>query len=203
MIELDGFGGFVQLYLLAFFFGAFGGLVGELLKGNKGRFKTPRWTLSKKKTEEVDETSLSDRQKKKAKKKAEKRRRLFRDLGGWASVLVGAAAAMAVWWILPPKETLVPNQATAYSYSAIAVVSLSIIVGSAGSAFLAAFQAKALAAVQVQEIKAQAARGVDEVAAVADGTDAKAKAEQKAIEVKKRLQDIGDSGIGNPDEDQF
>ncbi|MDT7790423.1 MAG: hypothetical protein QOF58_8842 [Pseudonocardiales bacterium] len=180
MIELDDACSYFVFYAMAAGFGAVGGLVGELLKGDKGRFESAR----------------------KIKNKAGSKT-LSLKFGGWASIIVGAAAAMAVWWILPPKETIEAGKATTYSYTVFAVISLSIIVGSAGSAFLAAFQAKALAAIQVEEIKTQAANGVDEVAATAASNAPKEDVLKKADEVKSKLRSLGDSGIGNPDADDF
>ncbi|WP_394621894.1 hypothetical protein JNUCC0626_23355 [Lentzea sp. JNUCC 0626] len=184
MVKLAEFSDYVVFYGIAALFGIFGGLIGELLKGEKGRFKASHWVKNK------------------AKSKI-----LFADFGGWASLLVGGAAAMAVWWLLPPKETAVPGQDPTYSYSVFALVSLSIVVGSAGSAFLAAFQAKALATVQEVKVKAEATsrarKSLEEVAATAESGASKEDVRKKAEEEKKKWQDFRDSGIGDPDEEDL
>ncbi len=129
MIELTDGGDYVVLFALAAAFGALGGLVFDLLQtragGNTGAIEMP--------------TGLSKR---------------YRDWGVFASIIVGAVAAMAAIWFFPPAETTTVSNGvteTIKQYDYGELIPLALIIGSAGSSFLSAFQARALALVKQQE----------------------------------------------------
>lgn len=115
-------------------FGGFGGLVYDLLQirsGNSGMLET-----------------LGRREK----------NRYF-DLGTIASILIGAAAAIAVLYILPPTITIEEGGNATTQYDLVAVIALSVIVGSAGPSFLEMAQQRIKAAVSAQEAQAKEMQG--------------------------------------------
>lgn len=186
IIKVASAGTVLWLYLIAGGFGLLGGLGGELLKEEKGRFEVPRIVRSRVK-----------RLKKGAEKQKDKHR--FWDLGGVATMVVGAIAAMAAIWVFPPEETVTVitngSPVSTAHYNLGTVISLSLIIGSAGAAFMATFQARALAAAT----KNTADEGLDNVAAKIK--DPGATTDQRLAEVdkvKKAIRSIGTSGIGNP-----
>jgi hypothetical protein len=78
------------------------------------------------------------------------------DLGLFASMLIGATAAVAFCFFNPPQElTTLTNgtSTTTRQYDALHLVALSLIVGSAGSSFFAAMQDKVRAALNAQSLE--------------------------------------------------
>ncbi|MFB2556772.1 hypothetical protein [Herbiconiux liangxiaofengii] len=136
MIHLTDNGGTYALLLgLAAMFGAFGGLVYELLltvNRRTGSIELP--------------TALGKR---------------HIDLGVFASVIVGAVAAVAALWVFPPDMKITVDAAgksiTSTTYDVIKLAGLSLIVGSAGGTFLAALQSRALLLVTTQKAKTTSA----------------------------------------------
>jgi hypothetical protein len=115
-------------------FGGFGGLVYDLLQargGNTGMLEF-----------------LGRRE----------RNRYF-DLGWIASILVGAAAAIAVLYIFPPTITIEEGKNATTQYDLVALIALSVIVGSAGPSILEMAQQRVKAAVNAREAQTKTSEG--------------------------------------------
>ena len=84
----------------------------------------------------------------------EKPRKLanFLDLGVWANVIVGAVAAMASLLFLQP-DTAVVNLVEVEGYTVRALIGLSLIIGSAGGAVIAALQQNVVAALKAAQVQ--------------------------------------------------
>jgi len=132
MITLSSPHDYVHLFLWAALFGAVGGLAFELLQvrsGDTGSIELP-WTRGAR----------------------------YFDLGFLASLIVGAIAAIAVSYFFTPevlvKETV--NNATVVTtkWQIVKVISLSIIVGSAGGAFLDAMRKRVMSQLVGQQLAA-------------------------------------------------
>jgi hypothetical protein len=102
----------------------------------------------------------------------------FFDIGFPASLIVGAIAAVAVLYFFPPvveKITAGANGApptTTNEYDLVKLVALSLIVGSAGPAFLATAQSRLMSALNAQKADTAVETGktqVDQVAGAATG----------------------------------
>ncbi|WP_143446569.1 hypothetical protein [Kibdelosporangium aridum] len=162
------------MYIVVFVLGAFGGLIFELNRDGLGQLERPR--------------SLQRRH----------------DTGWVANVLIGAAAAMAALYLFPPKETVVTNGGVTTStlqYHVVAVIGLSIIIGSAGGAFLAAFQARALALLKAQEAEATknvATGAVNELAKGITDNLPKNQLQSMAKAANQAIRNVGSNGNGNP-----
>jgi hypothetical protein len=74
------------------------------------------------------------------------------ELGLWASVILGAAAAIAVLYFLPP--TVVSDGET--QYDVVKGVALALLAGSAGRTVLTSAQARLLASLKDQQVRAAA-----------------------------------------------
>jgi hypothetical protein len=74
------------------------------------------------------------------------------ELGLWASVILGAAAAIAVLYFLPP--TVVSNGET--QYDVVKGIALALLAGSAGRTVLTSAQARLLASLKDQQARAAA-----------------------------------------------
>jgi hypothetical protein len=128
MIELDSTWNTIVMLMVAFGVGAIGGLVAELLESRgklqiKGALELPKRVSSR-----------------------------YFDLGFPANILVGAVAAVAILYFFPPSQQIVTENpggepTTTVEYDLTKLVALALIVGSAGSRFLAALQARTIAAV--------------------------------------------------------
>ncbi len=133
-MELVVINDYWTLIAIAAGFGAIGGLVFELLlpvRGQIGRIEIPSFVKSNKK-------------------------RRWIDLGVFASVIVGAVAAVAVLYFFPPQIALPDDASNAEAaktgYDLIKTIALSLIAGSAGGSFISAMQARVL--VQVKDAEA-------------------------------------------------
>jgi len=154
MIQLEDGADFALLFTLAAIFGAIGGFVYDLLQtrsgGDTGAIELP--------------TALSSR---------------YHDWGVFASVIVGAVAAVAAIWLFPPLERVTTSAegitSTVKEYGYDRLIPLSLIIGSAGSSFLTAFQAKALALVKKAEADQTRAVAEAELNAVVEEARSKGK----------------------------
>jgi predicted outer membrane lipoprotein len=153
MITLEGARDYVWLFLIAGAFGAIGGLAYELLQvrvRHTGTLEAP--------------AKLRDR---------------FYDLGFIASMLLGAIAAVAISYFFTPevlvKTTEKGAEVIRTKWQVVKVVPLSIIVGSAGGAFLGAMQARVLAEVNKREAIATKAASKTAVTQLAEASKAAAK----------------------------
>jgi hypothetical protein len=189
MVVLDGAWDYLMLFGLATLLGGVGGLAYELTIGGHGRIEIPH---------RVEDG-------------------LFHDLGVWANVLLGAIVAPAALWVYAPEErTEVPATGAPFTvteWNLVKVFGVSIIIGSAASAVLAAMQERALALVKVKEaaVETEKAEQTQKVAggqlkALQENIDSGATPEQLAAQVESArvaLRSIADSGPGNPDEEDF
>jgi hypothetical protein len=109
----------------------------------------------------------------------------FVDIGFPASLILGAIAAVAILYFFPPVvEKIVAGEnnappKTTHEYDVIKLVALSLIVGSAGPAFLATAQSRVLSAINAQRADTAVQTGktqVDQVAESAKGSRARRRA---------------------------
>lgn len=179
MVELKETIDYLWLFLLAAGLGAIGGLAFELMQTRLG------------------ETGLLE---------FPSRRGAFRDLGFWASVLIGAIAAVASLWVFPPEVHTTVTQGgrsttTTTEYDLIKVVGLSLIVGSAGSSFLSALQARALAKVKAQEAEITRRVANEQISLLEEHIEAGTPTEQLGMQLeaaRTALEATRTSGPGNP-----
>ena len=134
----------------------------------------------------------------------------YRDWGVWANIVIGAIAALAALWIFPPEIKTTVNAAgksvTTTEYDVIKVVGLSLIVGSAGSSFLSAMQARALALVKDQEAKQTGKVAQEQLNAVKKSVETgapQAEVVAKLDSASTAVKSVADSGSGNPTPEQF
>ena len=128
-MDLVTTGDTITLFVIAAIAGAVGGVVADLLlvhNRQSGMIELPHRTTN------------------------------YVDLGTIASVLVGAVAAMIGIYIFPPATiTTVTNgvSSTVVHYDLYRLIPLSLLIGSAGSAFLAAAQSRVTAAAAQQQLQ--------------------------------------------------
>jgi hypothetical protein len=181
VVELKDVQDYVLLFALAALLGGLGGFAYELTIGGRGRIELPR----------------------------RMQRGRYHDLGVLANIILGAIVAPAALWIFPPEErtTVIGGQPTTVTeWNIVKVVGLSLIIGSAASTFLTAMQARALALVKTQEAQQTQAVARKQLDAVGKDVEAGAPREQVAARVesaKAAVKAVGDSGIGNPREEDF
>jgi hypothetical protein len=180
MVELSGFWDYFDLFVLAAVLGAFGGLAYELMQTRRGQTGQV----------EVPHAVPGGR---------------YRDWGLWANVIIGAIAALAALWVFPPAiRTSVDAAGKAVSkteYDVIKVVGLSLIIGSAGSSFLSAMQARALALVKDQEAKQTGKVAEEQIEAVKSSVESGAPQAEVAARLDSAMtavRSVRDSGPGNP-----
>jgi hypothetical protein len=181
VVELHGTWDYVGLFALAAVLGAIGGVAYELLLARRGQ------------------TGMIERP-----HPAQKAR--YYDLGVFANVIVGAIAALAALWVFPPEvKTTITDAGKTVStteYDIIKVVGLSLIIGSAGSSFLSAMQARALALVKTQEARTTrevANAQLDQVAASVEADAPKAEVTTQVRTAKAAMESVAASAAGNPD----
>lgn len=121
----------ITLFVIAAVGGALGGLVSDLLlvrSQQSGTIEFPRHL-----------------------------RGAFYDLGTLGSLLIGAVAAMVAVYIFPPETvTTLAADGTSTSvtrYELFKLIPLALLIGSVGSAFLAAAQTRVLAAAKQQQLE--------------------------------------------------
>jgi hypothetical protein len=154
LVTVDSVLDYLGLFGLAAALGGIGGVAYELMRAHRG---------------ETGFTALPRR--------ATEGKRQLENWGVFANIFIGAVAAVAALWIFPPTTTVTAAAAggagiTKTSYDVVKVVGLSLIIGSAGSSFLSAMQARALALVKQQEAtttRAVASAQIDAIAAHASG----------------------------------
>jgi hypothetical protein len=134
MVNLQSSHDYVVLFILAATFGALGGLAYELLLARGQEAGGVEWPGRR--------TAVPH----------------FLDLGFLASMFLGAVAAVAVSYFFTPetqvKVTEGGKELIKTQWQIVKVVPLSLIVGSAGGAFLSAMQARVLAQLKEQEAEA-------------------------------------------------
>jgi len=203
VVDLESVRDYVWLFVVAASFGAVGGFAYELLltRGEKtGAPETGGLELP------GHRTAVSN----------------FWDLGFVGSMFLGAVAAVAVSYFFTPetqvKVTEGGTEVIKTQWQIVKVVPLSLIVGSAGGAFLTAMQARVLARLKEQEAEAtkkaaqavieQSAAGTKQVTAMAATAVAEkiqAKAEQVVQQAAQGTppelaEQIGDLADGAPRE---
>jgi hypothetical protein len=149
LVTLDSVTDYVWLFVVAGCFGALGGFAYELLQV-RGSQQTGTVELAGWRGEN----------------------RSFYDLGLFASLALGAIAAIAISYFFTPevlvKSGAAPNEVITTKWQIVKVVPLSIIVGSAGGAFLTAMQARVLAQLNAQKAATTAAVSKTAVAQIAE-----------------------------------
>lgn len=153
MIELTNDSDYVYMVLIAAAVGAIGGLGAELLlqrADNTGTVEIPRRLKGTR----------------------------FVDLGFPASLILGAIAAVAILYFFPPVtekiiagSTGAPPQTT-QEYDLVKLVALSLIVGSAGPAFLSTAQSRVRSALNAQRAGTAVETGMTQINQVAESAKA-------------------------------
>ncbi len=148
MITLSSAHDYVVLFGIAALFGALGGIAYELLQTRSNETGT------------IEIPSL--------------RSRHYFDLGFISSMILGAVAAIAISYFFTPemqvKDTVAGAAVIRTKWQIAKVVPLSLIVGSAGGAFLEAMRGRVLGQLNAQRVASTAAAGkaaADSVASVA------------------------------------
>jgi|SRR3954470_481408 hypothetical protein len=147
MIELNQTADYIYMILVAAGLGAIGGLGAELLL---------------KRGEDTGTLEIPGRL---------KGTRFF-DIGFPASLIIGAIAAVAILYFFPPvveKITAGVGGAapkTTHEYDVVKLVALSLIVGSAGPAFLATAQSRLMSALNAQKADTAVESGKVQIAQV-------------------------------------
>lgn len=126
--DLDDLRDFVELVAIAVVLGAIAGLVGELIigrgKGQElGRFELPKRTAR------------------------------WLDFGSFASIPVGALAAVLTTLVALPTHEVVVNDVSTTDYDLVRVVILALAAGLSGGAVLAKFQEGLTAALTAERLK--------------------------------------------------
>lgn len=111
-----------------------------------------------------------------------------------SSVFLGGVAAVAILYFFPPQENIpAPGGAggTVAVYNLTKLVALALIVGSAGTAFLLAMQARGLAALKAERTDATQATASEMIKGLGDQASALAKAGVKEASpmIQKALED--------------
>lgn len=146
MLTLETSGDYLLMVLIAAVGGLVGGLAAELLlsrDGQTGAFELPG-----------------------------RRTGLF-DLGGFATLVVGAVAGVAILLVLPATATVVTTEAdgsttTAASFDLVRLVATTLVAGSAGGSVLTALQSRVTAAINEARVEFVRATGEEQVDRVRD-----------------------------------
>ncbi len=146
MLTLETTGDYLLMVLIAAVGGLVGGLAAELLlsrDGQTGAFELPG-----------------------------RRTGLF-DLGGFATLVVGAVAGVAILLVLPATATVVTTAAdgsttTAASFDLVRLVATTLVAGSAGGSVLTALQSRVTAAINEARVEFVRATGEEQVDRVRD-----------------------------------
>lgn len=158
MITLGTTSDYVLVFFLAAVSGLLGGLAAELLlnrNGETGAFELP------------------------ARKGA-----LF-DLGGFASLIVGAVVGVAILVVFAPETTVTRSadgsSVTVRAYEFVRLVATSLVAGSAGGSVLTALQAGVTAAVNETRVQFAITAGQDQIEKVAELAKIQATAALNAV----------------------
>lgn len=146
MLTLETTGDYLLMVTVAAAGGLVGGLAAELLlsrDGQTGAFELPG-----------------------------RRTGLF-DLGGFATLVVGAVAGVAILLVLPATATVVTTGAdgtttTAASFDLVRLVATTLVAGSAGGSVLTALQSRVTAAINEARVEFVRATGQEQVERVRD-----------------------------------
>ncbi len=146
MLTLETTGDYLLMVVIAAAGGLVGGLAAELLlsrDGQTGAFELPG-----------------------------RRTGLF-DLGGFATLVVGAVAGVAILLVLPATATVVTTGAdgsttTAASFDLVRLVATTLVAGSAGGSVLTALQSRVTAAINEARVEFVRATGEEQVDRVRD-----------------------------------
>jgi hypothetical protein len=201
VVDLESVQDYVWLFVVAAAFGAVGGLAYELLltRGQEvGGLERP------------------------GKREGVKH---YYDLGFFGSMFLGAVAAVAVSYFFTPEVLVTAEEEEAEviktQWQIVKVVPLSLIVGSAGGAFLSAMQARVLARLKEQEVEANkrtalavneqlatANKQVATMVATATAEKLQTKAEQAVQEAaqstpREVAEQVGDLAAGAPYETEL
>jgi hypothetical protein len=140
MLTLTTTGDHLLLVVIAAASGLVGGLAAELLlsrDGETGGFELPG------------------------------RKRGLLDLGGFASLIVGAVAGVAILLVLPASTQVVSTDGeattTSTGYEVLRLVATSLVAGSAGGSVLTALQARVTSAINAARVEFVRATGEEEV----------------------------------------
>jgi len=151
VITLATTGDYLVVFAIAAIAGLVGGLASELLlnhNGETGEFELPS------------------------------RKGGFFDLGGFATLLVGAVVGVAILIVFPPQTTILANSGggttITQSYDTVRLVATSLVAGSAGGSVLTALQARVVAAVNESKIQFAVAAGQQQVDQLAQNIKAQA-----------------------------
>lgn len=153
MIDLNSTTDYVYMLLIAAGIGAIGGLGAELLlkrADNTGTLLLPS---------KLSGTHLVE-------------------VGFPASLMIGAIAAVAILYFFPPVVTTVTAgrnggaPTTTLQYDVVKLAALSLIVGSAGPAFLSSAQARLASALDAQKVDAAVETGKNQLAQIAESAKA-------------------------------
>ena len=95
------------------------------------------------------------------------------DFGGFASLVVGAVAGVAILLVLPANQTVVTTTAegtttSTASFDLLRLVATTLVAGSAGGSVLTALQARVTAAINAARVEFVRATGQEEVDRVRD-----------------------------------
>ena len=170
MVPLASTADYVTMLLIAGLFGSVGGFAFELLQVRQASAAVATATVGAAAGTATGAIQLPHR--------LVGKERLY-DLGFFASLVIGAVAAVAVLYFFPPQVSISVNAAdgtakTTTEYDVIKLVALALIVGSAGPSFLTQMQSKIQAALsekraettvdvsrqQIQELKESAKEDV-------------------------------------------
>jgi hypothetical protein len=146
MIILETTGDYLLTVLIAAVAGLIGGLAAELLlsrDGMTGAFELPG------------------------------RAKGLLDLGGFASLVVGMVAGVAILLVLPPNATVISTaddgtSISTLSYDLLRLIATALVAGSAGGSVLTALQSRVTAAINAARVEFVRATGEDEVDRVRD-----------------------------------
>jgi len=141
MLTLATTGDYVLMVLIAAGSGLIGGLAAELLlsrDGRTGAFELPDWSGG------------------------------LLDFGGFATLIVGAVAGVAILLVLPANTTVVTTTSdgtstSAASFDLLRLVATTLVAGSAGGSVLTALQARVTAAINEARVEFVRATGEAEV----------------------------------------
>jgi hypothetical protein len=178
MLTLDTIGDYALMVVIAAVAGMAGGLAAELLlsrDGQTGAFELPR------------------------------RKTGMLDLGGFASLLVGAVAGVAILLVLPASMTVVTTAAdgtttSTPTFDLLRLIATTLVAGSAGSSVLTALQARVTSAINAARVEFVRATGEDEVDRVRDMAVRQLDAVSRAMAAAKPAAPPGarSRGLGAP-----